>query len=157
MDGEKKTIELTREQFLALMKVVYLGNWIANSHLIGDDKREDIETVEDVVFAKAKEFGFERYVDHEATDDDRFFPTRYFEEETGVEEMIAEYDNETFWDEISDRLGVRDFVNTFGEQTINSMSRNEHFDRLTACTDKWEDEFEAHGIDRLTIADKSVE
>lgn len=153
MDQEKRSIEFTKDQFLALMKAVYLGNWMANAQLLPDKKRADIEAIEDLVFSMAKDFGFGRYVENETTDDSRYYPTRYFEEETGVEEIVAEYDEETFWDEITDRLGERDFMQRYGEQTVQRMSRDERFDKISKCIDRWGEEFETNGIERLVLRD----
>ena|SRR3989338_11044687 len=152
MDKEK--IELTKAQFLALLKAVYLGNWIANAHR--DGSREDpmiseYEMIGDFIFSHARKFGFDRYVDDELAAERKFYPTRWFEEETDVDKLHEEYDEESFWDELIDRLAERDLFRKYSENEIKQMTRDEYFVRLHELIDKWENEVNENGIERLEI------
>lgn len=151
--GERK-IELTREQFLTLLKLVYLGNWMANAHRTGsaeDPQKKDYEDIEHLIFSYAKKFGFDRYVDDEDGIEGRFYPTSYFEEETDVDDLHQEYDEETFWDELANRLGERDLFRHYTEEEIQKMSREERMSKLYEFIDKWSDEINEHGIERLSV------
>ncbi|MEK7072285.1 MAG: hypothetical protein AAB969_01825 [Patescibacteria group bacterium] len=143
-------IELSKEQYETLLKLVYLGNWVANSSRI-DDKLENYEKVEDHIFSFAKEFGFPEFVDDEETDKGKFYPTRMFEEDTEVNKLVDDYDNETFWQELPHRLGDRDFVREYGEDKIKEMSREERFSKNYEFIDKWQEELEDNGINRLDV------
>ena len=143
-------IEFSKEQFLALMKTVYLGNWLANA-IRTDDKYKDYEAMEDYIFSFAKEAGFDRYVNHEPKDGDRYYPTSYFEEETDVDILKDEYDDELFWEELIERLGNRDFLNKYGKEEIRKMNREERFIKRMECEEKYEDEVEKYGVERLEI------
>lgn len=151
---KKQTIELTKKQFTALLKVVYLGNWMANAYR--DDSPEDphiqeYEEIEDYIFSLASQFGLEKYVDHEVTDGDRYYPTNFFEETTDVHKLHEEYDEETFWDELADRLSTRDFLEKYSKEEINNMSREEYFEKISEFTDKYNEEFEKFGLDRIKV------
>lgn len=69
--------------------------------------------MEDYIFSYAHDFGLDELVDHEEKDGDKYYPTRTFEEETDVQDLIEEYDNETFWEEIIERFSDRDFMQKF--------------------------------------------
>ena len=130
---QKMNIELTKAQFLALLKAVYLGNWIANANRDGstaDPRKKEYEAIEDYIFSFAKQFGFSEFVDDEDVGEGKFFPTRKFEEETDVDELHDEYDEETFWDELIDRLGERDFYRRYSKGEIKKMNRDERFEEL---------------------------
>lgn len=43
---KKQIISFTKKQFLSLLKVVYLGNWMANAYRTNDLKK-DYESIED--------------------------------------------------------------------------------------------------------------
>lgn len=149
---EKKNVELTRAQYFALLKAVYLGNWVANANRDGsadDPHKEEYEAIEDYIFSLAKHFGFDEYVDDEDVDKGKFYPTRKFEEGTDVNELHDEYDEETFWDELCDRLGERDFARRYSKEERKTMSNEEHFIKLQECIIAWEEEVEKHGIERL--------
>lgn len=141
-------IEFTKEQFENLMKLVYLGNWMANANRT-DDTRKKYEDLEGYVFSFAKDFGLEKYVDDEEADKGKFFPTRFFEEETDVDEIRGEYDDESFWSELPNRLGERDFFRKYSKDEREKMTRDERFLKMQECIIKWEDELEDNGIEKL--------
>lgn len=152
-------MELSKEQFKTLLKLVYLGNWLANASRDGrpeNPHKEEYETTEDYIFSFAKQFGFGEYVDDEEAGEGKFYPTRMFEEETDIQELIDEYDEETFWDEIIDRLGERDFHRRYSKDEIQKMSREERFKKLYEFIDKWADEIDENGIERLGIIKKDA-
>ena len=119
-------IAFTKKQFENLLKMVYLGNWMANAHRT-DDTIEKYEDLEYYIFSFAKDFGFKEYADDEKVGDGKFYPTCVFEEETDINKLHDEYDNDTFWNEIVDRLAERDFVRKYGIDKIQKMSREERF------------------------------
>lgn len=152
--NNKQTIALTKAQFKALLKAVYLGNWLANAYRDGnkdDPYKKEYESIEDYIFSLAPQFGLGKYVDHEESDGDKYYPTSFFEEETDVHDLHEDYDDKSFWDELIDRLGERDFREKYSEEEISSMSREEYFEKLEECTDEYRDEFAAFGIKRLII------
>ncbi|MCL5674896.1 MAG: hypothetical protein M1501_04035 [Candidatus Omnitrophica bacterium] len=143
-------IEFTKEQFEILLKVTYFGNWMANAHRT-EEQIKKYEEMEDYIFSFAKQFGFDKYVDDEESEKRKFYPTRIFEEETDIQELIEEYDKETFWDELINRLGERDFYKKYGIEKIKKMNRDERFKKLNECINDWIDEINQYGIDRLKI------
>jgi len=148
---QKQVIEFTNEQYLALMKAVYLGNWVANAYRT-EEMKEEYEKIEDYIFSFAQKFGLDQFVDHEETD--RYYPTRAFEEETDVHVLHNEYDEETVWDELAEWLGERDFFERYSEAEIEAMSRDERFIKRSECVDVYHEEFGKHGMERVRIAKK---
>jgi hypothetical protein len=160
MNIEKKAVEFTKDQFLALMKMVYLGNWMANATRNGgpeDPQKEEYNDIENYIFSHAKQFGLGEYVDDEDCEKyKRVFPTRKFEEETDVEKLREEYDDHTFWEELAGYLGDRDFYKKYSGEEIERMSQDDRFIKLQECIIKWEEELEKEGIDRLNIIEKNI-
>jgi len=157
MNENKQKIELSKEQFKTLLKVVYLGNWLANANRNGnpgDPYLEEYRTIENYIFSFAKQFGLGEYVDEEEAASGNFYPTRIFEEEPDIQKIIKEYDEETFWDELIDHLGDRDFFRHYSEDEIQKMSQNERLKKLYKFIDKWADEIDKYGIERLKIEKK---
>ena len=153
-ERNKKSIEFSKEQFLTLMKIVYLGNWMANANRDGSHKDpvvKEYEKMEDYIFSLATQFGFDKYLDHKPKDGDRYFPTGLFEEETGVNELHDEYDENIFWDELPDRLGDRDFYKKYSKKDWEKMTQDERFLKLQECIVAWEKELEENGIERIGI------
>lgn len=152
-EDKKQAIIFTRKQFQALLKTVYLGNWMANANRV-HDMQKDYESTEDYIFSKASRFGLERYVDHEESDGERYYPTSYFEEETDVNKLHEEYDEETMWDELTEHLGERDFLEKYSAEEIKKMSQKDYFFKISECVDFYHDEFAKFGLERIRIKEK---
>jgi len=151
--SKEQTIIFTKKQFVALLKAVYLGNWVANAYR---DKKhiKDYEDIENYVFSKAPLFGLEKYMDHEETDGDMYYPTSLFEEITDVHIRHDEYDEETLWDELAERLGELKFRKSYSPQELAKFSQKEWFFKLSDCVDSFYEEFEKYGLERLKIETK---
>ena len=145
-------INFTKKQFEVLLKLVYMGNWVANAHRTGreDDKRiEKYEEMQKYLLSFVKEFGLEKYVD---IDNEEMYPSIELEEDE-TDELIDEYDNETFWEELIDRFARRDFVREYGEEEISKMDTMERIKKDHPFLEKYQDEIYNYGIDRLEIVD----
>ncbi|MFC1647340.1 hypothetical protein ACFL1A_03590 [Patescibacteria group bacterium] len=151
--NNSKTIQIpfTKKQFFALMKAVYLGNWIANAHRT-DDKKDEYDSIKNYIFSFVPQFGLQIYMEHQESDGTSYYATVEFEENTDVHKLHDEYDENTMWDELADKLGERDFFEKYTEAEIKKMSRDERFEKLMECMIKYEDEFIKSGLSRIRIA-----
>lgn len=151
MTDGKQNIPFTREQYRALLKAVYLGNWMANAHR-GEDALAEYEAISDYMFSLAPLFGLAKYIDQHEAEHGHYDPTRFFEESTGVHRLHHEYDEEAFWDELAEELGKRDMLASYTPAQIAAMTQEEWFEKLEARRDAYDKEFTTHGIDRLRIS-----
>ena len=145
-------INFTKKQFETLLKLAYMGNWVVNSHRLfeGENKRmEKYDDIEKYLLSFAKEFGLEKYVD---IDNEKMYPSIELEEDE-TDELIDEYDNETFWEELIDRFARRDFVREYGEEEISKMDTMERIKKDHPFLEKYQDEIYKYGIDRLEIVE----
>jgi hypothetical protein len=146
-------ILFTKDQYLKLLKLVYLGNWMINairSGAKGDEIMKEYDELEQYIFSFAKEFGFEKYIEFDKKLG-KFYPTADFEDNTDVDKYKEEYDDDTFWDSLMYKLSWRDFVNKYGMETINKMSIKERIEKEQPFLDKWADEIDKHGVQRIDI------
>ncbi len=127
--GERNSamnIEFTKKQYEQLLKLVYLGNWLASAHRT-DDRIKKFDDLESYVFSFAKEMGFGAFVDDEPLNGRNYFPTWQFEE--GVHDLIEDYDDETFWEELIERLADMRFDEKYSEQDYQKMTREEYLEK----------------------------
>jgi hypothetical protein len=141
-------ISLTPEQYKKLLLTTYLGNWMINAHQVETDKTFD--AVASHIYSYAESFGAGNLVELD-TDSGRYYPTRDLEELAS--ESVDDYDNETFWAELIERLSERDLVAKHGHDASEKMTVEERFTNLGEFEERYDEEFEKHGIDRLTIKD----
>ena len=142
------SISMTPEQYKTLLLMTYLGNWMINSHQVETDKTFD--TVASHVYSYAESFGLASLVELDA-DNGQYYPTRALEELAA--EHMDEYDNETFWAELIERLSDRDLVAKHGQDASEKMTVEERFTNLEEFETRYDEEFETRGIERLTIKD----
>ena len=142
-------ISFTKKQFEDLLKVVYLGNWMANAIYDGskeNPRNEDFEEIESYVFSFAKEYGLGRYVDYDKKCK-QYFPTNKFDEL--VQKYIDDYDEDSFGEELFYRMSDRDFRRTYSAEEVSKMEMKERFEKELPFREKWDKELARHGIDRL--------
>lgn len=139
-------ISLTQEQYKTLLVMTYLGNWMVNSHQV--EREQIFETVASQVYSQAESLGVLGLVERDP-DDGKYYPTRELEELAA--ERMAAYDNETFWAELIERLSERDLVSKHGQSACEKMTIEEHFTNVEEFETRYDEEFETHGIERLTI------
>ena len=142
-------IEFTKAQYENLIKLVYLGNWMINA-IRTDDIVKKYDDVEQHIYSFAKDVGLDKYIEFDS-ELNKFFPTKELEEDEEMEKYREEYDDEIFWDEITDRLAGRDFIRKYGENAIKKMTRKERSEKEYPFIEKYEKEFAKYGIENLEI------
>jgi len=141
-----KKIELTSDEYKNLLRLVYLGHWMSNSHR--DDPIVELDAVENLLYSYAPEFGFEELVDQD-TKLNRFYPSFLFE--TEMDPYIQEYDDYTFWDELAWHMAERDFEKKYDQAQTLVMTTEEILREKDAFVEKYYSEFDLNGVDNLTL------
>ncbi len=132
------TIELSEKEFRRLLDLVYIGDWILNSAR-GNDRFEDYDDVLEKLFALCPQVGMDTLMD---TWQGQIFPSKAYRE-GGIHEAIADYEDAVFFDILAEELARRDMEG----EGIAADDENELNDRM----EEYYQEFEAHGIDNLTV------
>jgi len=144
-------IILTNEQFRTLVRLLYLGEWVANSFRLQDESLKEYADLEQCILDIAEKKGFAELVGYEKGLK-AVFPTRELEEE--MDRLIDEYDIFTFWDKLADWMAARDFRRDFGPEAKASMDDWKRVSEISRRSEAYEKEFEKHGLDRLEIVRK---
>ena len=132
------TIDLSEKEFRRLLDLVYIGDWILNSAR-GGDRFEDYDHVLEKLFALCPRVGMDTLVD---SWQGRVFPSKAYRE-GGIHEAIADYEDAVFFDILAEELARRDM------ETEGADSGDEA--ELNGRMEEYYQEFEAHGIDNLTV------
>jgi hypothetical protein len=140
-------IELTKQQLASLAKLVYMGNWLANSWRT-DDVVQEFDEIESLVLNAAARNGLEEYVEYDE-DEKTAFPSAELEEK--MADMVDFYNDNTFWDHLIYRMADRDYARKYGDDALNELTTEKGMEREKPLLDKYEKEFNENGIDRLEI------
>lgn len=142
-----KSLNLTKSQFLKLMKLAYIGEWVVNAHRT-DDKVDEFEDVEQLIYKMADEFGFEDLIIKEA---DKIFPSGKLEFDIEIRKYIDEYEHDTFWHELGSRLALKEAVEIYGEKGLLEMSNEDRVQTLWNLEIKYIQEFHQNSFDNVIL------
>lgn len=144
-------IEFTKEQYEALLKIVYLGNWMASS--TKETPEREYENIEQYILSFAKDFNLEKFVGFDQKQKS-YYPSEEFENSTDVVQLIDAYDEYQVWEALVLSLSHRDIVKKYGEKKVEEMSDEELLEKEYPLIQKYEDEFREHGFDNLYVRSK---
>ena len=131
-------LHLTSKQFRRLLDMAYIGNWVLKSAR-GDDRFQDYDEVESLLFAKAAQEGMPTLAE---VWQGEVVPSRAFAE-GGIHEAIADYEDAVFFDILAEELARRDMDDAPIDES--------NFAELTRRMDAYMAEFEAHGTDHVQV------
>jgi len=134
-------IELSKEQYHKLVKLIYAGEWLINSHREKDEVIKEFEDIEQYIysFSGYKEFAAGDLITFDS-DFQEYFPTRKFEEL--MHELIDDYDEDNFWEELIRRMATKEaFI----------KNKNATAEDVWALEDKYDAEFCENGLDRVYV------
>ena len=131
-------IELTTKEFRRLLDLVYIGNWILNSTR-GDDRFADYDNLESKLFSLCNANGMQALVEPW---NGTFIPSRAYEE-GGIQEAIAFYEDNVFYEILAEELSRRDM--DYADITP------ENYEEISGRINQYMQEFESFGLTRLTL------
>ncbi|MCI0396501.1 MAG: hypothetical protein L0322_16405 [Chloroflexi bacterium] len=145
-------IELSRKEYRLLIDMLYIAEWVLNSFKVEDDPTtRPYDRLEQKLYAYAKEAGLENLIEY-YPEDGLYFPTRGLEE-SGVHDIIDEYDDETFWSELTNRLAWRDLARQVGgEEKVRQLSLEERLGKLFELEEHYQEILAEKGLDSITVA-----
>jgi hypothetical protein len=141
-------MEFSEDQFKDLLKLVYLGNWVANGIRTPDNQIMGFMDINDRILNEAYSHGFSDVVGFDEKEDE-CYPTEAIEDE--MDDLIDEYEDLVFWQDLIIRMTHRDFVAAHGEDALESMPLAEREKKLRPLEKKYEDEFFTNGVDNLEL------
>jgi len=145
-------LELSDEQHEKMLKLVYLGMWVAES--VGNENQNHFEELEQMIFEKSKGSDLEEFIEYDE-ETKKYLPTSRFDEDKLITTIINEYEERVFWDELIDRLTKRDLLKKYGIEKILKMDFKERYNLEKIIMDKYELEFSKHALENIKI--KNIE
>lgn len=147
--GEKMNITFTKEQYETLLKMVYLGHWMANVWGEDQEKKEYSEMLS-YILGFAKEFELEHLAGLDG-ETGEYYPAADLEEDEELNEIIDWYDDNAFLDKLIHNLAGRDMLEKHGEKAIRDMPDDKFFKEEALFVQKYQSEFAKNGIKNLMV------
>lgn len=148
-------IDLTKDEFRGLLDMVFLGDWVLSAYETSEEinpEKEKYKTIVQKIYSFAKDFGFGDLIEH--TPELNLYNESPEFEESEVQDYIAEYEENTFWEKLISSLAGRDALKDVTPEKIKKLSDDERFTLMLKYEEKWAEEFDTHGLDRLDVRKK---
>ena len=144
-------IEISKAEYKILLHVLEMADWTLTSHKSKDEKRhKPYRKFEQKIFSLADVMGYGSLIEY-SKEFHEYMPTRKYEDTCSAMEFIEEFENESFWDELIDRLAERDTIIEVGEAEFKALKPIDRISKVEEHKEKYYDEFEKYGVDRIGI------
>jgi hypothetical protein len=138
------------EEYRRVMMLTYLGEWVLNA--IRKDPDPAYLDTASKIYSFAKGTALESLVTFDANDES-WNPSQAFEDEAHA--LIDQYDDKTFWEELTARMTERDLIESRGERAVRGMRPDQRTRAASAIAQAYTKEFEEQGLDRLRVQEDS--
>jgi hypothetical protein len=146
-------IEISKGEYKVLLQILEMADWVLTAHKTKEDVRhKPYRRLEQKIFALAEVMGYGSYIEYSKTLQE-YLPTRKYEDTCSAMRFIEEFENDSFWDELIDRLAERDAIREVGEPGFKALKIADRIMKVEEHKAKYFDEFEKHGLDRIIIAE----
>ena len=144
-------INITKEEYGTLLDILYIADWVLHSHKIGTSaKTEEYRSLTQKLYSYAEKMGHKNLVEYSTTIGE-YLPTKEYEETNESMKFIDEFENDTFWDELIERLVRRDLIRQEGEDNLSKMKIEEWFKKEDPFREMYSAEFEENGLNNISI------
>ncbi len=142
-------IDVTTQEYRMLIDLLEIADWVLHSHKANfPDETKPYRDIANKILSYAEQVGMENLIDYSGSLEG-YYPTREFEETSDYMYYIQEFESDSFWDELINRLAERDLFNNEGEENVKHMGFEERARKLSVLERQYADEFEKHGLDNL--------
>jgi hypothetical protein len=146
-------INFTKKEYKSLIEALDITNWIINSFRgnfgFGGESKKHVELA-NKIHSYAEEIGCEEHIKpNESVTGCRL---RVGTENTETRAYIEQFVENSFWLELANKLAERDVLNKYSVLSLSDIPTEERIDMLCEAENKWEDEFDKYGLERIGIA-----
>jgi hypothetical protein len=143
-------INFTKKEFGLLLQMVDTATWVMNAHRTEVDSRVDpFLAMEQKIFAVSQEFGCEDKIDPPNGSLEIYTVTDEFAFQSPHRELIEEYDEDTFYTMLVDRLTYVSIVREMGLEKYQAMSHQEKSPLIDKYESFWHEQLGELGVDDL--------
>ncbi len=140
-------ITLSKKQCESLIKMAFIGSFIQNSTKGMDERNTEIEKCEQEIFRQLYDQGFRDVFE---PNQNPLFLNK--ENEALCMDIIDEYKDDIFWEDLADYLTDRDLSKNYTKEELDRLDEKSFYDLVFTISDQYFEEFENHGIENLVLS-----
>lgn len=148
MNEYESSLSLSGEDYGELLRLAYLGEWLINAQHDGDHQDDVAQRALQRLMSAGEGTGLVR----RDAETGQFFIEQDMAD-AWFDHHIADYDDHVFWDELIERVAVRDLAERRGVAP-DTIERDDHLVELKPIEERYRQEFEHHGVERLEVVDE---
>lgn len=143
-------IYFTKKDYRLLVEMLYLADWMINSHTVSTDSLyPEHDKLRKKLLSYYKDMEAQDIIECSPSDDDYYEMADY--ENDLHQKFIRPYNDNTFWDELIDRLAVRDLIKKLGIANYQAMEGIDRLTQLDEICEFYASEFENSGLEHVLV------
>lgn len=145
-------IKISKNEYRLMLDVFAIAEWVMNSYRVGSaPETKPYNKLDQKIMSYAEDFGYGHLVTYDNKLEE-FFPTREFDEMGTYTTFIEQFEDNVFWEELSQRLALRDLINDKGLETVRNMDPVSRMKAQDEIADRYNQEFFTNGIENLFLS-----
>jgi hypothetical protein len=147
MDEKKVTLELSASQYLDLVKLVYLGGMVTDE-IIEEEEFSGFLELQQKVYAASVNGKGSLYIGYDKREDEYFLADDL---EDKLMEILEQYDDSRFWENLIMRLTLRDLQRKYSEKELMEMPEDKGAKEMEVIHNYYISEFDSHDLENLKV------
>ncbi|OQX38570.1 MAG: hypothetical protein B0D91_03780 [Oceanospirillales bacterium LUC14_002_19_P2] len=146
-------INFTKKEYRLLLDMIAIAGWVLDAHSVG---KEELAATAHYEVLRQKIMSYAREMDCEDRiffDDElqTYFESRDSEMNGEYMSFVKAFEENSFWDELIQRMAARDFLVQTPESIAKTMSNEDVLLNIEELKGPYEDEFSERGIENLML------
>jgi hypothetical protein len=147
-------IEISAKEYRDLLDILHLADVVMSGHRTEEDKRtEGHRALIQKFYALARVAGLDRLINFDKSEE-KYFPTRDFEQSSVAHVVLDEFGDHYFWDELISRLTERDAAQMAGGTVRVGMNEVDRQHAKGHIRQRYLEEFSANGVANLAVIER---
>ncbi len=146
-------IEFNENELKSLAKLIYLADFVVDmgSDELAEDDYDNFQVVIDKIYRTINNSPLREMVEPVAGDE--YEASEALLSDPGLNGIIENYENTSFWDRLVEMLAMRDIVEKMEWDEFNNLKPAQRAAIIDEQVKKYFQEFEEHGVNRLRIVE----
>ncbi|MGE5173310.1 MAG: hypothetical protein ACM3MD_05725 [Betaproteobacteria bacterium] len=147
--------EISTKEYRDLLDILHIADVVMSGHRREEDKRtERHRALIQKLYALAKEDGNDLLISYNESVN-KYIPTAEFEQSSVAHVLIHEFGDHLFWDELINRLSIRDAAQIAGGiDRLNAMSDSDRQAVEGPIRQRYIEEFTTNGVAGLEVIER---
>jgi hypothetical protein len=148
-------VEITKEEYIYVLDLLNIASWVLSSYRTTlEPQIEKYDWIIQKFYALSREMGREDLIGYDPGRG-KYHPTKAFEDTSRSLELIDEFVDHSFWDELIVRFAERDAAREAGGyEKLDLLSHEDRHALVDPFEERYAEEFNERGIEQLEITER---